>query len=198
MMSLMRFSGSGGTFNTFGGKVEAFSPARQPPPPHKSEGKNFLTNPSKKGTFGMTGLTLAPYPPYAPESFDAALEEERKRTAADKAKNKGGAFKVHTAILSQTFDVNPFAPPEKGKHIKNRVIKAFNCVLQPRRPAKRSQRARRKRYYLFTQPSEPSPWRAPATSLAPSTNTQHMPMSRLLKRYNANHVDTNHVKVVVA
>ena len=51
--------GAGNTFNTFGGKVEAFSPVAKPPAPHEKEPKNFLTRPAKKGTgFGYPGVTI--------------------------------------------------------------------------------------------------------------------------------------------
>ena len=91
----------------------------KPPVPYKSEGKNFLTNPPKQGTFGMPGLTFTPFPAYAAENYDAAHEVAIKEDLDHKAKLKGGAFKIHTATLSQPFDVNPYFS-DKGGH--DRVI----------------------------------------------------------------------------
>lgn len=43
-------SGLGNHYGTLGGPVGAFSPQSRPSKAAKSSGKNFLTNPGKKGT----------------------------------------------------------------------------------------------------------------------------------------------------
>lgn len=120
--------GKGANFNTFSPKLEAFSPADKPAPPYKSEGRNFLTNPPKQGTFGVPGTTFTPLPEYVAESYDAAHEAEQKAAEDHKTKMKGGAFKVHTATLSQPFHQNPFGDekntplaPEKPQPEKKKV-----------------------------------------------------------------------------
>lgn len=52
-------SGLGNHYGTLGGPVGAFSPASRPGKEYKSPGKNFSTNPGKKGTgFGYNFLLL--------------------------------------------------------------------------------------------------------------------------------------------
>lgn len=43
-------SGLGNHYGTLGGPIGAFSPASRPGKEYKSPGKNFSTNPGKKGT----------------------------------------------------------------------------------------------------------------------------------------------------
>ena len=55
----------------------------------------------------MPGTAFSKFPEYAPDSYDAAHELEKKQMEEHKAKTKGGAFKVHTALDAQPFTVNP-------------------------------------------------------------------------------------------
>lgn len=46
----LRRSGAGSHYGTLSGKIEHFSPVKQPGLEYKHENKNFYTNPGKKGT----------------------------------------------------------------------------------------------------------------------------------------------------
>lgn len=64
-------SGLGNHYGTLGGPVGAFSPASRPGKEYKSPGKNFSTNPGKKGTgFGYMSVTLGKYPNYMPDPYE--------------------------------------------------------------------------------------------------------------------------------
>ena len=106
--------GKGGNFNTFSGKIEAFSPAEKPRDPPKKEGKNFLVNPPKKGGPGFVGTTLGPLAPYASEEYSAAHALELKEKEAHRKLVKGGPFRVATMQMSLPFDPNPFGS-DKGR-----------------------------------------------------------------------------------
>ena len=47
---IKKSSGLGGHYGTLGGPITSFSAATKPGLKYKSPGKNFLTNPGKKGT----------------------------------------------------------------------------------------------------------------------------------------------------
>eukprot|EP00042_Codosiga_hollandica_P036606 m.281377 g.281377 ORF g.281377 m.281377 type:complete len:299 (-) comp54929_c0_seq2:165-1061(-) len=127
--------GSGSYMATFAGKVEAFSPAARPQPEHRKEPRNFLTNPSPQGTYGFPNTTIGKPAPYASEAFDAARELTKKEFQEHKARMKGGAFKVDTAVLSEPFDANPFKPeplpPAKPAPPAKKITAPFAPTRKP-------------------------------------------------------------------
>ena len=63
-------SGLGNNYGTFSGKHEHFSPVTREGKSYKSPGRNFTTNPGKKGTgFGYNGLTFQKYPDHSVEKY---------------------------------------------------------------------------------------------------------------------------------
>lgn len=149
--------GSGGNFNTFSGKVEAFSAVEKPKAPFKHEPKNFLTNPPKKGTFGFLGTTFEKYPEYKGDPITGIHEAELKETADHKAKIKGGAFKVHTAVLSAPFDANPYFTDKGTPFVLRRgLIPQFNLYpLEP--PAEKEDKEEKKKVTPFYPTKRPPP-----------------------------------------
>lgn len=68
-------SGAGSHYGTFAGPVSAFSPVNKAKKEYKSPGRNFTTNPAKKGTgYGYLGVTIGPTPKYTAEPYDRAKE----------------------------------------------------------------------------------------------------------------------------
>lgn len=55
----------GDQYGTFSGKIEAFSNRRKTQPPKKKDGRNFLTNPVKRGGCGYANIALNPYPEHS-------------------------------------------------------------------------------------------------------------------------------------
>ena len=67
--------GAGNHYGTFSGPVKAFSPVEKVKQPYKSPGRNFTTNPPKKGTgYGFINVTIGQTPKYAPNQYDRAKE----------------------------------------------------------------------------------------------------------------------------
>jgi hypothetical protein len=73
---LMNFrSGAGNHYGTFSGPVDAFSPVNKGKKSYKSPGRNFTTNPPKKGTgYGYLGVTIGATPKYTPDPYERAKE----------------------------------------------------------------------------------------------------------------------------
>jgi hypothetical protein len=68
-------SGAGSHYGTFSGPVGAFSPVDKAKKGYKSSGRNFTTNPAKKGTgYGYLGVTIGPTPKYTPDPYERAKE----------------------------------------------------------------------------------------------------------------------------
>ena len=73
--SLISRSGAGNHYGTFSGPVEAFSAAQKDKKSYQSPGKNFITNPPKKGTgFGYINVTIGHTPKYTADPYDRAKE----------------------------------------------------------------------------------------------------------------------------
>ena len=67
--------GLGSHYGTFGGPPSAFSPLGKQKRPYVSPGKNFLTNPSKKGTgYGYVNVLIGKPQQHAQEPYDRAKE----------------------------------------------------------------------------------------------------------------------------
>ena len=113
-------SGAGSHIGTFSGTIPALSPVANPKKPYVTPGKNFLTNPSKKGTgYGYVKVTISETPGYVGEPYDHAKEMRKKALEKSASLNKGASFKLNLHP-KPFFDANPFkgdkaesAPPER-------------------------------------------------------------------------------------
>ena len=101
-------SGQGSNYGCFDGHIDAFSAVVKGKEKYKSPGKNFLTNPSKRGTgYGYLNVTIGSYHKYASEPYDRVKEIRKRELAADVKQRKGGAFKLSTQGKDY-FDENPY------------------------------------------------------------------------------------------
>ena len=84
-------SGNGSHYDTFSGPVAAFSPQGKPKKPYISPGRNFITNPSKKGTgYGYVHVTIGKPQQHAPEPYDRAKEIMKVFTVSSPLSAGGG------------------------------------------------------------------------------------------------------------
>lgn len=131
-------SGLGNHYGTLTGPVGAFSPVKKSSKAYKSSGRNFTTNPGKKGTgYGYPALTLGKGYTYSSgNSYDKGKELRRKEMLSGRSAMKGGAFKLNMAPKT-LFDANPYAtdkplPPLKKMVVEKKDVKPF----RPSHPAK--------------------------------------------------------------
>ena len=65
----------GNHYGTFAGPVGAFSPVEKAKKTYKSAGRNFTTNPPKKGTgYGYQNVTIGQASKYTPDPLERAKE----------------------------------------------------------------------------------------------------------------------------
>ena len=75
LVLLLYSSGAGNHYGTFGGPTSAFSPVKKGKKPLVSSGRNFLTNPAKRGTgYGYLGVTIGAPPKYMSDAYERARE----------------------------------------------------------------------------------------------------------------------------
>ncbi|KAK3091674.1 hypothetical protein FSP39_021731 [Pinctada imbricata] len=131
-----KMSGLGNHYGTLSGPIGAFSPAARPGKDYKSPGKNFMTNPGKKGTgFGYLTVTLGKYPTYQSDPFDQHKEIARKELAAHKSSIKGsGAFRLNMHPRAY-FDANPYASDKFGKRGGSAQVPSKKGDLKPFKPS---------------------------------------------------------------
>lgn len=101
-------SGLGSHYGTLGGNVSAFSPANRAGKDYKAPGRNFTTNPLKKGTgYGYSNVTIGNYHKYQSDAYERARELQKKDIERHRSMLKGGAFRLnmHPHAL---FDDNPY------------------------------------------------------------------------------------------
>ena len=68
-------SGAGSHYGTLAGPIGAFSPVAKTKKAYLSPGRNFLTNPSKKGTgYGYVNVLIGKPQQHAVEPYDRAKE----------------------------------------------------------------------------------------------------------------------------
>ena len=68
-------SGVGSHYGTFSGPVDAFSPKAVDKKAYESSGRNFLTNPLKKGTgYGYVSVLIGKPETYSSEPYDRGRE----------------------------------------------------------------------------------------------------------------------------
>lgn len=73
-------SGAGSHYGTFAGPVSTFSPVAKPKKPYMSPGRNFTTNPGKKGTgYGYVNVVIGKPQTYSSEPYDRAKELAKVR-----------------------------------------------------------------------------------------------------------------------
>merc|ERR1711893_522216 len=87
-------SGLGSHYGTLAGPIGAFSPQDKQKKPYKAPGKNFYTNPGKKGTgFGYVAVTISSYNKYASDEYERAKEITKRENESHRKSLKGGAFR---------------------------------------------------------------------------------------------------------
>ncbi|EDO34007.1 predicted protein [Nematostella vectensis] len=130
-------SGIGNHYGTFAGAVPAFSPVTKSKSAHVSPGKNFLTNPPKKGTgYGYLQVTIGASPKYMSDAYDRGKELRKKEMDTSGKQMKGGAFKLNLHPKSY-FDGNPYKsdrplPPVKDGRKAKPDFKPFKPSHPPK------------------------------------------------------------------
>jgi len=130
-------SGAGSHYGTFAGPISTFSPVSKTKKSYLSPGRNFITNPSKKGTgYGYTNVLIGKPQQHAPEPYDRAKEMMKSNHQQSKKMMKGGAFRLNLHPKA-FFDNNPYKtdkpmPPYKEIKKLNNNFKPF----QPSSPGK--------------------------------------------------------------
>jgi len=123
-------TGLGNHYGTFGGPINHFSAQNKPKPENKKHGRNFTTNPSKKGTgYGYIGVTFGKYHDHVVEPYDRPRELRKTFQEQHRAQTKGGPFKLNLHPTT-VFDANIFKndrplPPAKGPTPKGPSVKPF-------------------------------------------------------------------------
>ncbi|XP_064613219.1 cilia-and flagella-associated protein 96-like isoform X1 [Liolophura sinensis] len=104
-----RPSGLGNHYGTFAGAIGAFSPISKGRSQSATHSRNFVTNPSKKGTgYGYLSVTIGPYYKHETDPFDNPRRIMKKENESHKAALKGAAFKLNMHPKAY-FDSNPYA-----------------------------------------------------------------------------------------
>lgn len=130
--------GLGNHYGTFAGPVGAFSPVGKGKKSYSAPGRNFTTNPGKKGTgYGYIGVTLGKYQDHAVEQYERAKDLRRKEAQAHKAQMKGSAFKLNLHPTTY-FDGNPYRSDRPLGPAKKSAKK-----LPPVKPFKQSSPAKK-------------------------------------------------------
>lgn len=133
-------SGLGSFYGTLTGPIGAFSPTNKPKKAYKVPGKNFYTNPGKRGTgFGYVSVTIGQYQKHEADNYDRAKDNLRKEMDAHKNSIKGGAFKLNMHPRTY-FDENPYRsdrPSRPGAREAERPkdVKPFKPSSPGKKPA---------------------------------------------------------------
>ncbi|XDV37125.1 hypothetical protein PO909_006784 [Leuciscus waleckii] len=130
--------GMGSYYGTIGGPIQAMSTLQIPRKPNKSAGKNFYTNPPKKGSYGYPDITLSKMVSYSSDPYDRAKEMLKREIMSHKSMLKGGAFRLNLHP-NECFDSNPYKfdkplPPPKKTDGK----KHFMVPFKPSSPSKKN------------------------------------------------------------
>ncbi|XP_065651591.1 cilia-and flagella-associated protein 96 isoform X2 [Hydra vulgaris] len=100
-------SGVGSYFGTLSGPIQTFSPLCKDKDPYVSPGRNFVTNPGKKGSgYGYANVLIGKPQKYAPDPYNHEHEIRVKNELKSKKMMMGSPFKsnLHPATF---FDSNP-------------------------------------------------------------------------------------------
>ncbi|KAL5269563.1 hypothetical protein ACHWQZ_G003160 [Mnemiopsis leidyi] len=136
-----RPSGLGSHYGTFSGKVPYFKATARPKERYKSPGKNFLTNPTKKGSgYGYNSLTIGHDLQYSGESISLPDEIRAAERKEHKKKMISKPFKLNLHNHS-LFDPNIFKstrplPPVPPKTPDSSPRKRTNPPFKQSSPGK--------------------------------------------------------------
>lgn len=111
--------GTGTYYGTFSGPIPHFEAVSRAQQSKGIQGKNFYTNPSKKGVgYGYVGLTLNKYPEYQSDKFDRSKTISKQENEDHRTKvSQRGVFRLGMH-LTDYFDANPYSgPSEKYRSI---------------------------------------------------------------------------------
>ncbi|XP_052006205.1 UPF0602 protein C4orf47 homolog [Xyrauchen texanus] len=132
-------AGVGSYYGTFGGPIQAMSALQISRKPYKSPGKNFYTNPPKKGSgYGYPDITLSKMVSYSSDPYDRAKVMLKHEITAHKSMLKGGPFRLNLHP-NECFDSNPYKfdkpqpPPKKTEEKKHFVV-----PFKPSSPSKKT------------------------------------------------------------
>ncbi|XP_074648316.1 cilia-and flagella-associated protein 96-like [Tubulanus polymorphus] len=132
-------SGLGNHYGTLSGPIQAFSPSMTGGRARRQSGRNFTTNPAKRGTgFGYVGVTIGPYHKYQADPYERAREIAKKDFDSHRNSMKGGSFKLNMHPRAY-FDLNPYhtdkpLPPKKSGDKKKEDLKPFKPSSPPKFP----------------------------------------------------------------
>jgi len=137
-------SGVGSYYGTFGlnGQLyhKYFSGGTKEKPPHTSPPRNFVCNPSKKGSgYGYVGVTIGEYAKNFSEKIDAAHEIAEQERKESQRRMVGGAFKLnmHPKPL---FKENPYKADKSmptSRTPKDKATRPLPAPFKPTSPSKR-------------------------------------------------------------
>uniref|UniRef100_A0A672KB28 Cilia-and flagella-associated protein 96 n=1 Tax=Sinocyclocheilus grahami TaxID=75366 RepID=A0A672KB28_SINGR len=129
----------GSHYGTFGGPIQAMSALQNPRKPNKSPGKNFYTNPPKKGSgYSFPDVTLSKMVSHSSDPYDRAKEMLKREVMAHKSMLKGGAFRLNLHPV-ECFNSNPYKfdkplqPPKKTEEKKHIAL-----PFKPSSPSKKT------------------------------------------------------------
>ncbi|XP_009890070.1 PREDICTED: UPF0602 protein C4orf47 homolog [Charadrius vociferus] len=131
--------GLGSYYGTIGGSYAYFSPQLKARERYIPPGKNFYTNPGKKGTgYGYANLTIGEQFPHEPDGYEVERINAKKAQEEHKRLLKGGPFKLNL-YPQEYFDMNPYfndkpLPPVKKPPPEKPIAPPF----KPSSPAKKS------------------------------------------------------------
>ncbi|XP_030048510.1 cilia-and flagella-associated protein 96 [Microcaecilia unicolor] len=128
-------SGLGSYYGTIGGSVPAFSSQMKTREPYVAPGKNFYTNPGKKGTgYGYPNLTIGKPYSYSVEAYGIG---GRKKGGIDMEAKlmKGGPFRLNL-YPREYFDANPYHVDKPLPPLKKTEEKKIDKPFRPSSPAK--------------------------------------------------------------
>ncbi|KFO99400.1 UPF0602 protein C4orf47 [Calypte anna] len=131
--------GLGTYYGTIGGPFPYFSAQLKSRERYVPPGKNFYTNPGKKGTgYGYANLTIGEQYPHKPDGYDLERINAKKARELHKQLLKGGPFKLNL-YPQEYFDANPYfndkpLPPVKKAVPKKPVAPPFKPSSPGKKP----------------------------------------------------------------
>ncbi|XP_073668309.1 cilia-and flagella-associated protein 96 isoform X2 [Paramisgurnus dabryanus] len=133
--------GVGSYYGTIGGPIQAMSALQVPRKPYKSPGKNFYTNPPKRGSgYGYPDITLSKMMSYSSDPYGRAKEMLKREIMAHKSMLKGGPFRLNLHP-NECFDNNPykFDKPDKPLPTPKKLEekKHYAVPFKPSSPSKK-------------------------------------------------------------
>ncbi|NXS95718.1 CD047 protein, partial [Jacana jacana] len=130
--------GRGSYYGTIGGSYTYFSPQLKARERYIPPGKNFYTNPGKKGTgYGYANLTIGEQYPHQPDGYEVERLNAKKAQEEHRRLLTGGPFRLNLCP-QEYFDANPYfndkpLPPVKKPPTEKPIVSPFI----PTSPAKK-------------------------------------------------------------